>query len=235
MADRNEIESDTDRSKRLAAEAAIAEVADGMAVGLGTGSTAAYAIAALGRRIAAGLRVTVAATSLATERAAAAAGIAVTPFDGLARLDLAIDGADEVDPGFRAIKGAGGALLREKVVAQAAARMICIVDPSKRVAALGGRPVPLETLPFAGAFVAARAAGLGAEPVVRRDAAGTPVRSDQGNLLIDCRFAAIADPERLGAQLSAIPGVLGHGLFLSEISALYVGETIRLERPREAA
>lgn len=227
--------ADTNTEKRLAAEAAVAEIADGMAVGLGTGSTAAFAIATLGLRVTAGLRVTVAATSLATERAAAAAGLVVTPFETLDRLDLAIDGADEIDPAFRAIKGGGGAMLREKIVAEAADRMICIVDSSKRVDRLGARPVPVEVLPFARAFVLRRVAALGADGAVRTGADGAPTYSDQGNLLIDCRFDAIDDPERLAATLSAIPGILGHGLFLTEINSIFVGETIRLERADQPA
>lgn len=213
----------TTQAKARAAHAATDEVADGMLVGLGTGSTAALAIAALGARVAAGLRITAVATSLETERAARAAGIAVLPFDGIDRVDIAIDGADEVDPGLRAIKGAGGALLREKIVAQAAARMICIVDEGKLVSRLGARPVPVEILPFARAFVAQAVRALGGEPALRM-AGGRPVLTDQGNLLLDCHFAAIEDPERLAVQLQAVPGLLAHGLFLSEIDVLLVGD-----------
>jgi ribose 5-phosphate isomerase A len=213
-----------DSSKSKAAEAAIAEVTDGMLVGLGTGSTAAFAISGLGLRIARdGLRITAAGTSRATELAARAAGIPFLAFDDLAAVDLCIDGADEIDPLFRAIKGGGGAMLREKIVASAATRMICIVDASKPVATLA-RPLPIEVLPFARSYVAGAIRCLGGDPVIRA------APSDQGNLLVDCAFGPIADPAGLAATLDAIPGLLGHGLFLSEIDALYIGGETSVER-----
>ncbi len=223
----------TDRAKREAAEAAVAEIASGMLVGLGTGSTAAFAIAALGRRVREGLQVTAVGTSLATEAAARAAGIAMLDFADVAHTDLVIDGADEIDPAFRAIKGGGGAMLREKIVATSAARMICIVDSGKTVATLGTRPLPIEVLPFARNFVSDAVRALGGEPIVRMMPDGTPVLSDQANLLIDCRFGPITDPAGLASALTAVPGMLGHGLFLTEIDALFVGRdegTARLER-----
>jgi ribose 5-phosphate isomerase A len=214
----------TGDSKKKAAEAAIAEVTDDMLVGLGTGSTAAFAIAGLGRRIREeGLRITAAGTSLATEAAARAAGIPFLAFDDLATVDLCIDGADEIDPLFRAIKGGGGAMLREKIVASAATRMICIVDATKQVATLA-RPLPIEVLPFAHAFVARAIRELGGEPVARA------MLSDQHNLLIDCDFGPIADPQALANALDAIPGLLGHGLFLSEIDTIYIGDQAGVER-----
>ena len=226
----------TDRAadKRLAAEAAVAEVAAGMRVGLGTGSTAAFAIAALARRIAGGLAVEVVATSEVTARAAFAAGIVVRDFAGYAALDLAIDGADAIDDDLLAVKGAGGAMLREKAVAAAAARMIVIADGGKRVASLAAAPlpvpvpVPVEVLPFARAAVVAALARLGAA-VSLRDGYET----DNGNLVADCRFAAATDPAALAAAIDAIPGALGHGLFLGEVDAAYIadrGIVTRLER-----
>ena len=141
-------------AKREAAEAAVAEIESGMLVGLGTGTTAAFAISALGRRIRKeGLRVTTVGTSLATEAAARAAGIAMLDFADVAHSDLVIDGADEIDSAFRAIKGGGGAMLREKIVAASATRMICIVDSGKTVETIGTRPLPIEVLPFARDFV----------------------------------------------------------------------------------
>jgi len=208
--------------KRTAAHAAVAEVQDGMLVGLGTGTTAGFAIAALGERVAAGLKVTTVATSLAARHAAEIAGLCVLPFDTLARLDLAIDGADELDPQLGAIKGKGGAMLREKIVAAAAERMIVIVDAGKQVARLGRGALPVEVLPFAAGFVSHRIGSLGAT-VSRRMAGDAVYRTDQGNIILDCRFGAIEDPRALAATLSAIPGLLGHGLFLDEIDAAYVG------------
>ncbi|MBV9840325.1 MAG: ribose-5-phosphate isomerase RpiA [Sphingomonadaceae bacterium] len=219
--------------KRAAAEAAVVEVRDGMLVGIGTGTTAAYAISALGARVRGGLSITAIATSEASAQAAAAEGIRLLDPADVATVDLAIDGVDEIDPLFRAIKGAGGAMLREKIVANAAGRMIAIADASKAVARLGAKPVPLEVLPLARAFVAAAVRPLGADPVVRRNADGAPVRTDQGNIILDCRFVTLDDSVALAARLSAIPGLLGHGLFLSEIDALYLGTpdgVVRRER-----
>jgi ribose 5-phosphate isomerase A len=204
--------------KKAAAEAAVTEIRDGMLLGLGTGSTAAFAVDAIARRVREeGLNIRAVATSDRTARQAEAAGIEVLDMADVSALDLAIDGVDEIDPAFRAIKGAGGAMLREKIVASAATRMIAIADDSKAVARLGARPVPVETLPLARAFVAAQIERLGGEPVLR----GT--RTDQGNIILDCHFRDIADPAALAENLSIIPGVLGHGLFLTEIDALYLG------------
>jgi len=215
-------ENDIAARKRVAAAAAVAEIEDGMLVGLGTGSTANFAIAALGERVAEGLKVTTVPTSLATARIAEAAGLPVLPFDTFARLDIAIDGADELDPQLRAIKGKGGAMLREKIVAAAAERMIVIVDAGKQVTQLGRGPLPVEVLPFAAGFVSDRIERLGA--TVRRKMAGDACyRTDQDNIILDCEFGAIDDPLALASALSAIPGMLGHGLFLDEIDAVYVG------------
>lgn len=209
--------------KRAAALAAIGEVQPGMVVGLGTGSTAAFAIAALGERR---LDIRAVATSLASEALARAAGIAL--IDLPARIDLTIDGTDEIDSRFRAIKGAGGAMLREKVVASASDRMIVIADSSKRVAAIGAAAIPVEALPFAQAFVAACLVALGGTVVPR-----VGFVSDQGNPVLDCHFPLDTDHVRLAADIAQIPGALGHGLFLSEVSAAYIadqGVVTRLER-----
>lgn len=215
---------DTAALKRAAALAALTEVEDGMLVGLGTGTTVSVAIAALGKRVADGLRIEVVATSLASAREAAAAGLAVRPFDALSSVDLAIDGADELDPHLRAIKGNGGAMLREKIVAAAAAHMVVIVDASKEVATLGRGQLPVETLPFAAGFVSRRVEQLGAA-VSLRMAGDLHYLTDQHNIVLDCQFGAIHDPEGLAFALSAIPGMLGHGLFLDEIDAAYVGRS----------
>ena len=219
-----------DSDKRRAALAAVAEVRAGTIVGLGTGSTASFAIEALGEQVRGGLAISGVATSLATAAHARAVGIPLV--DLPARIDLAIDGADEIDSGLRAIKGAGGAMLREKVVAAAAARMIVIADGSKRVAAIGAAPVPVEVLPFAVAFVIARLTALGGAPVRR---AGFV--SDQGNVILDCRFPPAIDHAVLAAAIAAIPGALGHGLFLDEVDAAYIavdGVVTRLERARSS-
>jgi ribose 5-phosphate isomerase A len=208
--------------KRAAARAAVGEIEDGMLVGLGTGTTTNFAIAALGERIAAGLKVTTVVTSGATELAAAAAGVPVQRFDALARLDLAIDGADEIDQELRAIKGKGGAMLREKIVASAASRMIVMIDDSKQVSRLGRGFVPVEVMPFALGFVAHRIARLGAR-IGQRMAGLDAYRTEQNNFVLDCAFGEIEDVPHLAAALSMIPGLMGHGLFVDEIDDVYVG------------
>jgi ribose 5-phosphate isomerase A len=213
---------DLEPLKRAAAHAAVAEVEEGMIVGLGTGTTAAFAITALADRVAGGLRVTTVATSLASAAMAEALGLRPIPFETLAQVDIAIDGADEIDGALRAIKGHGGAMLREKIVAAASRRMIAVVDGTKQVTKLGAAALPVEILPFATEFVTRRITELGAK-VSQRMAAGSAYRTDQHNFVLDCRFGAIDQPGPLASALSAIPGVLGHGLFLDEIDAVYIG------------
>lgn len=209
------------RYKRQAAKAAVAEVCDGMMVGLGSGTTAAEAVTILGQRVLDGLVITIFASSEATAKLAIESGMRPKPFDATATLDLTIDGVDEIDPDMRAIKGGGGALLREKILANAAARMIAIADTRKCVAELGSEALPVEVLPFARGFVAEKIAGLGGNPVWRRQA-GEPVVTDQRNHILDCTFAGLGNLTGIAAQLNAIPGVMAHGLFLTEIDALYV-------------
>ncbi|MDE8652787.1 ribose-5-phosphate isomerase RpiA [Novosphingobium album (ex Liu et al. 2023)] len=220
--------------KRAAAHAAVAEIESGMLVGLGTGTTVSLAIAALGERVLAGLRIDIVATSRITALQARAAGLSVLAFDTRAGVDLAIDGADELDPDLRAIKGRGGAMLREKIVAAAAARMVVIVDASKEVTALGRGLLPIETLPFAAGFVSRRIERLGAA-VSLRMAGSAPFLTDQRNIVLDCRFGVIGDCEGLAQALSAIPGMLGHGLFLDEIDAAYVGRKDGIARLTRSA
>jgi ribose 5-phosphate isomerase A len=218
-----------DDDKRIAAEAAVAEIAPGMLVGLGTGSTARFAIDALGRRVREGLAIRAVATSEASERQAHALGIEILNFAGVERVDLTIDGADEIDDQCRAIKGAGGAMLREKTVAAASRRMVVIADGSKHVAALGAVPVPVEILPFACASILAT---LGGAPVLRLTDDGEPYRTDNGNWIADVRYD-LDDPRAVAQRLDSIPGVLGHGLFLDEVDAAYIacrGVVTRLER-----
>ena len=198
--------SSADDEKRLAAEAAAELVESGMAVGLGTGSTVAHLLPALARRGLSGLRCV--ATSVATEEQARELGIPVEEFDRLQRLDIAIDGTDEVTPGGWLIKGGGGAHLREKIVAAAAARFVVICDSSKPVDVLRG-PVPLELYGFGAASTLARLGG----DVELRDAPPSP---DNG-LIADYRGSGLDDPGALAAQLEADPGVAAHGLFPPEL------------------
>ena len=219
----------SDADKKRAAEAAVTEIESGMLVGLGTGSTAAHAIDAIGRRLAEGLRIRAVATSLASAEQARGLGIEVLDFADVPAVDLTIDGADEIDHALAVVKGAGGAMLREKAVAAASARMVVIADRSKLVDRLGAASLPVEVLPFARAFVFGRLALLG-EPVAR---GGGTYLTDNGNLIADLAGWDASNPEGLAATLQAIPGVVGHGLFLTEASAAYIadaGAVTRLER-----
>ena len=223
----------TDDQKRAAAWAAVEEVRSGMLVGLGTGSTAAHAVRRLGDMVREGLRIRAVATSVATENLAKAMGIPLLDFASIDAVDLAIDGVDEIDDRLFAIKGAGGAMLREKIIAAAARRMIVIADASKRSAAIGRAPVPVEVLPFARGFVRAQLDRLGAQTALRLSN-GAPFRTDQDNLVVDCVFAALSDAKGLAASIAEIPGALGHGLFLIEVDTAYIGGdngVIRLDRP----
>lgn len=200
-------------AKRAAGERAASLVEDGMTLGLGTGSTARWFIAAVGRLVADGMRLRGVPTSAASAALAGAAGIPLAELDE-AGLDLAVDGADAVDPDLRLIKGAGGAMLREKVVAAAARSFVVVVDASKLTPRLCGR-LPVEIVPFGfRATLAAVSAATAVDPVVRRTSAGETYVTDNGNLVADCGLDAIEDPEGLAERLDALPGVAGHGLFL---------------------
>jgi len=217
--------SPADAQKRAAAAEALALVEDSMTLGLGTGSTAACFVRLLGERVQQGLKVRGVPTSEATAELARSLGIEVIGLDevGFAeggRIDLCVDGVDEVDGAKCAIKGGGGALLREKIVAAASDRVIYIADASKRVETLGRFPLPVEVIPFAAAFVASRIAALGCEPVLRRTADGAEFRTDENNAILDCPFGAIEDAEALAAELALIPGVVEHGLFLGMIDEM---------------
>ena len=212
----------SDAEKAIAAAKAVEEVRDGMLVGLGTGSTAAYAVKCLSDRVRQGLKVTAVATSRATETLARRVGVPLISFQGLSSIDLTIDGADEIDHRFRAIKGGGGALLREKVIAAASTRVIVIVDSSKLVPMLGKFALPVEVVPFATEFVRTRLAELGAR-VMYRTIAGTPALTDQSNHILDAALDEIPKPTEIAAAIAAIPGVVEHGLFLDEIDTIVIG------------
>jgi ribose 5-phosphate isomerase A len=216
--------SDVDGEKKLAAIRAVAEIKSGMVVGLGTGSTATFAIRELGRRIREeSLKITAAATSRNTATLAASEGIPVVPFEELSEIDLTIDGADEVTSQLQAIKGGGGALLREKIVATASKRVIIIVDSSKLVQRLGRFKLPVEVLPFAASFVESSLESFGVPLSRRTQPDGSPFLTDQGAYIFDLYFGVITDPSAVAERLSEIPGVLGHGLFLTEIDEVYLG------------
>jgi ribose 5-phosphate isomerase A len=209
-----------DQLKRQAAARALEEVRDGMRLGLGTGSTAKHFVALLGERVRAGLKVVGVPTSEATRADAERCGIALTSLDAIDRLDLTVDGADEIDPQLNLIKGGGGALLREKIVAAASDRMIVIADESKWVAALGRFPLPIEVIPFGLAatqraiVLAFAECSVSGQMAVRKARDGHVFVTDGGHWIVDAHLGRIEDAPRLAGLLGAIPGVVEHGLFI---------------------
>jgi ribose 5-phosphate isomerase A len=228
--------SNAAHEKRLAATHALEFVEDGMTVGLGTGSTAAIFVELLGARVREGLRVVGVPTSTKTRELAVACGIELATLDDVAAIDVTVDGADELDGELRLIKGGGGALLYEKLVALASRALVVVADSGKLVERIGRVPLPIEVVPFGWRHTSARVARLGVEPVLRMDAAGAPVRTDEGNLVLDCPFGPIEAPERLAAELKGLPGVVDHGLFLDIASTAIVasasGVDVRDRPPR---
>jgi ribose 5-phosphate isomerase A len=213
-----------DKEKEAAARASLRFVRDGDVVGLGTGSTATYAVHFLGERVQAGLKIRGISTSIHTQELAAKLGIPLTTLDEVQQIDVTIDGADEVDPELRLIKGGGGALLREKIVASATREVVIIADSSKQVAVLGRFPVPVEVIKFAEALVAGKIAELGAAVKTRVDSSGKKYITDEGNHILDCNFGQIPDPPTLADKLEAIPGVVEHGLFIGMASVVLIGK-----------
>jgi ribose 5-phosphate isomerase A len=210
----------SDDLKRQAAEQALNYVEDGMKLGLGTGSTAARFVELLGAKVKAGLKVVCVPTSEATRAQAAALGIPLATLEQYPALDLTVDGADEIDDELRLIKGGGGALLREKIVAVASERVVIIADSSKRVDVLGRFPLPIEVVPFGLAATERLLAGVAAdagcdgEIKLRIGSNGAPYMTDNGNHIFDCSFGAIDDPEALDDALKLVPGIVESGLFL---------------------
>lgn len=209
-----------DALKRQAAARALEEVRDGMKLGLGTGSTAKHFVELLGEKVRTGLKVVGVPTSEVTRADAIRCGVPLTTLDDIDHLDLTVDGADEIDPALNLIKGGGGALLREKIVAAASDRMIVIADESKWVEVLGRFPLPVEVIPFG--LAATRAAmarafaqsGASGEMVIRQGKDGHAFVTDGGHWIIDAHLGRIGDAPRLAALLSVIPGVVEHGLFI---------------------
>lgn len=226
--------------KRQAAEHALDLVQSGMRLGFGTGSTANHMLRGLATRLHDGRLHDIAGVPTSEMTAALARDLNI-PLISLCdspRLDLALDGADEIDPELRLIKGLGGALLREKIVAASAERFVVIGSASKLVARLGERtPLPVEVVAFALPLCERRLEALGARPVLRLTADGSPFRTDEGHRILDCAFPGIADPATLGAEIMAIPGVVAHGLFvgLAQLAAVADHEGVRILRPAHSS
>jgi len=213
-----------DHEKEVAARASLRFVQEGNIVGLGTGSTAAHAVRLLGERVRAGLKIRGIPTSTATRDLALAAGIPLTTLDEFQQLDVTIDGTDEFDPQLNLIKGGGGALLREKIIASASRQLVIIADSSKQVATLGKFPLPVEVIAFAEALVAKKIIALGAKVQRRQSADGKPYITDECHHILDCHFGQIADPPALARILEAMPGIVEHGLFISMASVVIIAK-----------
>lgn len=216
--------SDLTAAKRAAAFAAADLVQDGTTIGLGSGSTFLFVLERLAERMRAGLKVQGVATSSGTAAAAQKAGVPLLDLDAVDRLDLAIDGADEVDPQKNLIKGGGGAHVRERIVAAAAKEMVVIVDEKKLVAVLGKAfLLPVEVLPFGWRQTERRIAATGCKPTLRQ-ADGKPFVTDNGNYVLDCKYDGIDDPPWLDEHLNALVGVVDHGLFVGMAGRVVVGD-----------
>ncbi|MGO9405624.1 MAG: ribose-5-phosphate isomerase RpiA [Terriglobales bacterium] len=210
--------------KEAAGRAAAELVHDGDIVGLGTGSTAYFAVIALGERVKAGLKIVGIPTSIQTADLARALGIPLTTLDEHPEIDITIDGADEVDPKLNLIKGGGGALLREKVVASVTKKMVVVADSGKIVSVLGKFPLPVEIISFARTVVEKKIVTLGGSPKLRTKPDGSPFLTDNGNQILDCSFGKIAAPAALDRELSGTAGVVEHGLFIGMAKVALVGK-----------
>jgi ribose 5-phosphate isomerase A len=225
----NEKDLKRDQEKEAAGRAAAKLPRDGDVVGLGTGSTAYFAVVALGERVKAGLKIIGIPTSEHTADLGRAVGIPLTTLDDHPEIDITIDGADEVDPRLNLIKGGGGALTREKVVASASKKMIVVADSGKVVTVLGKFPLPVEVIPFARTVVERKIVSLGGSPKLRAKADGSPFVTDNGNEILDCSFGKIEDPPALARILSDTPGVVEHGLFIGLATIAIVGKGTAVE------
>ena len=213
-----------DSQKKAAALQAVEYVRDGMVVGLGTGSTAKHMVIALGEKVRAGMQLRGVPTSQETAVLARQSGITVIDTDNRWEIDVAIDGADQVDPGFNLVKGGGGALLKEKIVAASAKLFIVLVDQTKQVPVLGGSfPLPIEVIPFGWGSTAREIEDLTKSRVVLRQRNGAPFKTEAGNLIVDVHLARIDRPRDLEIALNQIPGIVETGLFVGRTDILIVG------------
>lgn len=210
----SKVESDNIlNQKKLVGEKAAEYIEDGMVVGLGTGSTVYYTITKLAQLVEKGLSIRGIPTSIQTEELAKILAIPLASFKEIDQIDIAVDGADEFDPGYNLIKGGGGALLREKIIANAAKKFIVVATPDKSVEKLGQFPLPIEVVPFGAEITKKQLRALGCEPQLRQFQGG-PFKTDNGNFIFDCKFGEISQPQTLAEKLNRIPGVVEHGIFI---------------------
>jgi ribose 5-phosphate isomerase A len=221
-----------DAEKEAAARASLKYVRDGQIVGLGSGSTANIAIRLLAERVRAGMKIRGIPSSIASQDLALELGIPLTTFEEEQQIDVTIDGADEFDPELNLIKGGGGAMLREKIVAFASRQLIIVTDSSKQVAVLGKFPVPVEVIGFAEPLVAKRISDLGAQVVRRQDKNGKAYVTDEGHHILDCHFGKIPDPAALARTLSETPGIVEHGLFVGMATVVVMAKHGEVEEFR---
>jgi ribose 5-phosphate isomerase A len=221
------------KEKQAAARAAVQLVEAGNVVGLGTGSTAIYAIRFLAERVSGGLKIVGIPTSQKTKQLAEQLGIPLATLEQHPNIDIDIDGADEIDPQLNLIKGGGGAFLREKIIASVSRRFIVIAESAKQVKRLGKFPLPVEVVPFAQSLIKLRIEALGAQVSLRSYAYGNPYVTDEGHHILDCTFGEIPDAPALAEKLRCIPGVVEHGLFISMAEMALIGndgEVVQLRR-----
>ena len=215
--------------KQLVGEKAAEYVKDGMVVGLGTGSTAYYMVEALGKRVKEGLTITGVTTSTRTKEQAEKLGIPLKTIDEVESVDLTIDGADEIDSKYQGVKGGGGALLFEKIVADYSKKVIWIVDESKMVETLGAFPLPIEVMPYGSQQLVRIFEEKGFQPTMRKNDVGENYLTDGGHYIIDLHMIKIDDPHSLATWLDGLTGVMEHGLFLDRVNTIIVGRNTGLE------
>jgi len=221
-----------DAEKQEAARASLKYVRDGQIVGLGSGSTATFAIRMLGERVREGMKIRGIPSSIASRDLAIELGIPLLTFEDAQQIDVTIDGADEFDPSLNLIKGGGGAMLREKIVASASRQLVIVTDSSKQVPVLGRFPVPVEVITFAEPLVAKRISDLGAKVVQRQNKSDTPYVTDEGHHILDCHFGKISDPPSLARTLSEMPGIVEHGLFVQMANIVVMAKAGAVEEFR---
>jgi ribose 5-phosphate isomerase A len=221
-----------DEEKQAAARASLKYVRDGQIVGLGSGSTATFAIRMLGDRVREGMKIRGIPSSIASRDLAMQVGIPLITFDDAQQIDVTIDGADEFDPALNLIKGGGGAMLREKIVAFASRQLVIVTDSSKQVPVLGKFPLPVEVITFAEQLIAKRISDLGARVIRRQDKSGKIYVTDEGHHILDCHFGQIPNPVALARTLGDMPGIVEHGLFVGMTSVVVMAKSGSVEEFR---